>query len=283
MRKFLKIIATAAVVMFAGCNATGPSANAATTGYEGKQVATYLQGAHVDVESAKSKLEAAGFEIVTTYAPVKKGHTVIFTNAALKAEAAKPGRGHAAILRLFIDDKEKTISFNNPVYFGKAYMQGDYNHAVFNAQLESISKAFPGLKDSVDKWEFNGLASYHFMIGMPYYEDQDVVGEGTNADLLAKADKYKKGKMKVFEIKLSENSTLLGYELGKRTSKFTKKIGRVNAGLLPWTIAIENGKASALSAKYHIALSYPLLDMNGFMGIMTVPGAVVKDLEKVFK
>ena len=282
MRKFLKIVATAAVVMFAGC-ASGPSVNLPTTGLEGTEISTYLQGAHIDVKTAKSKLETAGFEIVTTYAPVKKGHTVIFTNAALKAEAAKPGRSHVAILRLFIDDKEKTISFNNPVYFGKAYMQDDYNHDVFNAQLQTIQKAFPGLKESVDKWKFDGLADYHFMIGMPYYDGQDVVGEGSNAELLAKADKYKKGKMKIFEMKLSETSTLLGYELGKRTSKFTKKIGRANAGLLPWTVAIENSQAKALSAKYHIALSYPLLDLGGFATIMTVPGAVVKDLEKVFK
>lgn len=286
MKKFLKIISSALLLMFAGCSSSGvesPTAGGSAASFEGTSVNTYLQGAHVDVKSAKSKLEAAGFEIIATYKPVKKGHTVIFTNDALKAEAAKPGRAHAAILRLFIDDKEKIISFNNPVYFGKAYMQDDYNHDIFNAQLESISKAFPGLKASADKWEFDGLAGYQFMVSMPYYQDQEVVGEGSNDDLLAKANKYKQGKMKVFEIKLSQNSTLLGYELGKRTSKFTKKIGRANAGLLPWTVAVENGKAKALSAKYHIAISYPLLDMSGFMGIMTVPGAVVKDLEKVFK
>jgi len=285
MRKLLKIVATAAVVMFAGC-ASGPSASLPDTGYEGKKINAYFQGSHVDVNSAKSKLEAAGFEIVATYAPVKKGHTVIFTNAALKAEAAKPGRSHVAILRLFVDDKEKTISFNNPVYFGKAYMQDDYNHNVFNAQLQSIQKAFPGLKESVDKWDFDGLADYHFMIGMPYYDGQDVVGEGSNAELIAKANKYKKGKNKigkVFEIKLSDTSTLLGYEIGRRTSKFIKKIGRANAGLLPWTVAIENSQAKAMSAKYHIAISYPLLDLGGFATIMTVPGAVAKDLEKVFK
>jgi len=283
MKKILKIIATIALVMFTGCSTSVPSIGTTTTGYEGKEISAYLQGTHIDVDSAKSKLEAAGYEVVATYKPVKKGHTIIFTNAALKAEGAKPNRGHAAVLRLFIDDKEKTISFNNPVYFGKAYMQDDYNHEVFNAQLENINKAFPGLKNSVDKWEFDDLAGYHFMVSMPYYEDQDIVGEGTNADLLAKANKYKKGKMKIFEIKLSQNSTLLGYGLSKRTSKFVKKIGRANAGLLPWTVAIEDGKARAMSAKYYIALSYPLLDMSGFMKIMTVPGAVVKDLEKVFK
>lgn len=283
MKKLLKIIATIALVMFAGCSTTTPSATATATGYEGKKISTYLQGNYIDIDTAKSKLKAAGYEIVAVYKPVKKGHTIIFTNDALKAEAAKPGRGHAAILRLFIDDKEKTISFSNPVYFGKAYMQDDYNHEVFNAQLENINKAFPGLKGSIDKWKFDDLADYHFMVSMPYYEDQDIVGKGPNSELLAKADKYKKGKKKIFEIKLSKNSTLLGYELGKRTSKFTKKIGRANAGLLPWTVLIEDSKARAMSAKYYIAISYPLLDMGGFMGIMTVPGAVVKDLEKVFK
>ncbi|MDD2791090.1 MAG: hypothetical protein PHU40_10555, partial [Sulfurimonas sp.] len=87
----------------------------------------------------------------------------------------------------------------------------------------------------------------------------------------------------VFAIKLSDTSTLLGYDLGKRTKKFVDKIGRANAAILPYCIAIENGKATALSAKYYIAISYPLLDMSGFMGIMTVPGAIVKDLEKPFQ
>ncbi|MDQ7068831.1 MAG: hypothetical protein Q9M40_13195 [Sulfurimonas sp.] len=192
-------------------------------------------------------------------------------------------RSNIAVLRLFVDDQEKMISITNPVYFGKAFMQEEYNHAVFNGELEKINKAFPGLKASKDVWDFDGLANYHFMISMPYYKDVDVVGKGTNEELLAKARSYKKGKGLIFELKLSENSTLLGYALSKRTSKFVKKIGRANAAILPYCLTIENGKATALSAKYYIAVSYPLLDMNGFMGIMTIPGAVIKDYEKVFK
>ncbi|MDA3907696.1 MAG: hypothetical protein PF437_01280 [Sulfurimonas sp.] len=282
MTKTIAAILSATALFFSGCGSTsGPEV--VKTGYEGKKINTYFQGSYVDVKTAKSKLEAAGFEIVATYAPVKKGTTIIFTSSELKAEAAKPKRAQAAILRLFIDEKEKTISFNNPVYFGKAYMQSDYNHAVFNSQLEKINIAFPGLVASADEWDFDALAGYHFMVSMPYYEDTDLLGEGTNEELLAKANNYKDGKLKIFEIKLSDNSYLLGYKLGKRTAKFTKKIGRANAGLLPWTIVIEDGKATALSAKYHIAISYPLLKMGGFMGIMTVPGAVVKDLQKPFK
>ena len=281
MRKLLLAVLSASVVMFSACSTTSLSPSDAKTGLEGTKVNTYLTGEYVKVKVAEQKLKDAGFEIVAKYASVKKGTTIVYTDASLKAEAAKPGRSNAAVMRLFVDDKEKMISFTNPVYFGKAFMQDEYNHTVFNTVLEKINAAFPGLKPSVDVWDFDGLADYHFMISMPYYKDVDVVGEGTNEELLAKAKKKKKDF--IFELKLSDKTTLVGYALGKRTSKFVKKIGRANAAILPWCVTIEDSKATALSAKYYIAISYPLLDMNGFMGIMTVPGAVVKDLEKVFK
>jgi hypothetical protein len=269
-------------MMFSGCVGTS-AAPEAKSGLEGQKVNTYLVGEYVDVKTATSKLKEVGFEVVASYSSIKKGTTIVFTNAELKAEAAKPGRAHAAVLRLFVDDQEKMISITNPVYFGKAFMQNEYNHAVFNAQLEKINKAFSGLKASVDVWDFDGLAEYHFMVGMPYYAEPDTLAEGDTADLVAKAKAYKDGKELVFAIKLSDTSTLLGYELGKRTKKFVEKVGRANAAILPYCVSVENGKATALSAKYYIAISYPLLTMTEFMGIATVPGAIAKDLEKPFK
>jgi len=284
MRKLLTLIASLAVLSFSACS-TGSANPDAKSGLEGTQVSTYLVGAYMSAADAQTKLEEAGFSVVATYTPVKKGTTIVFTNDALKAEAAKPGRAHAAVLRLFVDDKEKMISFTNPVYFGKAFMQDDYKHAVFNAALESINGAFSELKPSKDELAFDDLSGYHFMMGMPYYADADELGKpaATTADAVTKAKEYKKGKAIIFEIKLSETSTLLGYDLGKRTKKFVKKIGRANAAILPYCVAIENGQATALNGKYYIAISYPLLDMGGFMGIATVPGAITKDLEKAFK
>ncbi|MBN2815252.1 MAG: hypothetical protein JXQ67_01110 [Campylobacterales bacterium] len=283
MRKLLTFLASIAVLSFTACSSTAPQV--ANDPYNGKEVATYLIGAEMSVADAKAKLTTAGFEVVAEYEPVKKGTTIVFTNEALKAEAAKPGRGYAAVLRLFVDKQEKMISITNPVYFGKAFMQADYNFEVYAAQLASLNAAFPGLTESADKYAYNELAGYHFMVGMPYFEEPDVLGtaSATTAEAVAKAKAYKKGKEIIFELKLSDNSTLLGYELGKRTKKFVNKIGRQNAAILPWVISIENGQAKALNAKYYIAISYPLLDMGGFMGIATVPGAITKDLEKAFK
>ncbi|MDQ7068832.1 MAG: hypothetical protein Q9M40_13200 [Sulfurimonas sp.] len=101
-----------------------------------QEISTYLVGDYINVTSAKEKLSSAGFEVVAEYKSVKDGITLIFTNEALKKEASKPKRGHIAVLRLFVDNKEKMISFTNPIYFGKAFMQDEYNAKVFRAVLK---------------------------------------------------------------------------------------------------------------------------------------------------
>lgn len=248
-----------------------------------KDVSTYLIGSYMKANEAKAKLVESGFDVIASYASVKKGTTIVFTNDALKAEGKKEGRAHASVLRMFVDDKEKMISITNPLYFGAAFMQDDYEAAVFQTQLDTINNAFPSLTGSMDKIDSSDLSSYNFMFGMPHYEDADALGEGTQSSLLAQARAYKKGKLLVFELKLSETSTLLGYDLGKRTKKFVKKIGRANAAVLPYCISVENGKATSLEAKFYLALSYPLLTMTKFTTIATVPGAIKKDLAKTFK
>ncbi len=248
-----------------------------------KDVSAYLIGSHMGVDSVKTSLNSVGFEVIAEYTPVKDGTTIVFTNSALKAEAAKEKRAHAAVLRVFVDDVEKMISITNPVYFGRAFMQDDYKSDIFEAQLASLNSAFNGLEGSSDKLDEDDLAGYRFMFGMPYYEDADELAEASNDELLEKVRSYKKGKNVIFELKLSDKSTLIGYDLGKRTKKFVKKIGRANAAILPYCISIENGVATALGAKYYLAVSYPLLSMGEFMTISTVPGAINKDLSKPFK
>jgi len=241
---------------------------------------TYKIAAYVDVATAKAKLTEAGFEVVGTYAPFEKGTTVLFTSAALKAAATKPGRGFAAVGRLLVDDERQQVHIANPVYFGKAFLQDDYNEATATAALASLEKSFGPSKDSDDGMEFSKLAGFHFMIGMPYYEDMGTVGKGATADLVARA-KAAKGTAGV--VQLGADSYLAFVELDSRTSSFVKKIGTEKSELLPWAVLIENGEAKALKAEYYIALSYPLLDLGGFANIMTAPAAVIKSLEKTFK
>jgi len=277
MKKIYTLIMSALVIGFCGCAGVSPEAEAGVK--VEKVVATYKIGAYADVESTKSKLASAGFDVVGTY-KTDAGTSVLYTNAAMKAMANKPTRALAAVGRILVDDERKQISIANPVYFGKAFMQKEYNHATASAVLGSLEKAFGPLKDSTDKWEFAGLAGYHFMVGMPYYEDMSIVGEGTTAELVAKAQ-ASKGTTAV--VKLSDDRYVAFVSLDRRTNGFVKKIGTQNGQLLPWAVLIEDGKAKALSAKYFIAISYPLLTMTEFMTIATVPGAIENDLKKIFK
>ncbi len=271
MRIFFKLLISLTVLFFSISSAVA-----------GETVSAYLQGAYVEESIAKIKLKEAGFEVIASYSAVKDGVTLVFTNEALKAEGAKPKRAHAAILRMFIDNQMKTVSITNPIYFGKAFMQDGYKKDVFVSQYKKISALFPGLIGSVDKLKFDDLADFHFMMGMPYYGDFDILAKASNEELLTKARAFKDGKLLVFELKLSNNTTLLGYDLGSRTKKFVDKIGRANAAVLPYSVAVENGVASALAPKYYLAISYPLLTMGEFMTISTVPGAILQDLQKPF-
>ena len=247
------------------------------------KISAYLVGKYISVNSAKSTLSRAGYDIVASYEPLENGTTILFTNKILKAQASKEGHAYAAILRLFIDKEEDRISITNPIYFGKAFMQDDFILDVYQNELNNIKANFHDLEDSEGELSFTTLSNYHFMMSMPYYRDMLELGEGNNGNLVEKLKSYKNSKYFVFELKLSDSSTLIGYDLERETKKFVTKIGRNNAAVLPYCISIENSKARALAPKYYLAISYPSLTMNQFTTIATVPEAIIEELSKPFQ
>ena len=261
---------------------TKDTAKAGVGEVKNDRVAAYLQGPLLSQDEVKAKLEAAGFTLLATYKVDKKGKmtSMVFTDQKLTDAASKEGRGFAASLRLLVDEKNNQISISNPVYVMKAFMQDDYNDALALATLKRLRDNFEGLQDSKDVVKYIRLPRYKFMNSMPVYEDMKEVASGTNDALLEKARKSKKV---IFEQKLSNGSTLLGVKLAKRTSKFVKKTGYQNSELLPYPVLIENGTAKILAPKYYIAVMYPLLTMSEFMTIATVPGAISKDCDKIFR
>ena len=244
------------------------------------KIAAFLRGKFMDIKTAKSTLIKAGFTIVGVTPVNKKGDliSIVFTDKNLEKMAAKKNRGFAASLRLLINTKDRHISITNPLYIAKAFMQKDFDEKVPKEVLAKITTNFIGLLNSKDTLKFQLLPKYQFMNGMPHYEDMTIVARGSN--LLSK---IKNNKKVLFVQNLENGSTLIGVKLGKRTEKFTSRIGTNNAGLLPYPILIENGEAKILEPKYYISVMYPLLQMSEFMTIATVPGAVIKDCEKVFK
>lgn len=282
MIKSMVFLTAAILLLFSGC-ATKETETAAVKEPNGQEVPAYYYAPFVDGSIAREKLEQAGFDIVATYAPTENSETIVITNSALKAAANKPGRGFAAILRVLVDREHQRIAYTNPVYFGKAFLQGEYDHAVATAAENALATTFEGAEPSKDVMNYDELIGYNFMVGMPYYKDTELLGEGEQGVLLSKLAEYKEGKKAVFRLELDKARTLVGFDLSKRTKRFLKKIGTQNAEMLPYTILVEDGKATALSPEYYIAISYPLLSMGGFMNIATVPGAIEKELRSPFE
>jgi uncharacterized protein (DUF302 family) len=244
------------------------------------RISAYLRGAFMEVKDVETKLKTAGFDILAS-APVNKKGTlisIVFTDKALITMASKEKRGFMATLRVLVDTKEKTISITNPLYMTKGFLQSDFDEKAAKRLLVQLIEVFPKLKNSKDVLKFQLLPKYQFMNGMPHYEDMIEVASGD--DLL---ERLKDNKKVVFTQKLENGSTLIGIRLGKRTRKFPKRIGRNNAGMLPYPILIENGKAMILDPKYYISYMYPMLKMTEFMTIATIPDAMVKDCTRVFR
>jgi hypothetical protein len=229
-------------------------------------IPAYYTAGYADAKTVKSKLQKAGFKVLSTSSPAGKSNlkVLVFTNKALTSIASKKTRGFAAIQRVMVDSKAKTLRVTNPTYWLKAFMQKDFKAGSDKAIVGSLKKALGKLTATKDVLKAGDLSGYHFMMAMPYYEDMIEV----NA----------KGKKKLFELKLANGSKLIAISMGK-TEGFVNKIGADKAILLPYTILIEGGKAYALHPKYYIALSYPLLSMGQFMDISSVPDAIEKALK----
>ncbi len=261
-------ILTKMLIVCALLVATAISAQAA-------KITAYYTAPYASAKTIKSKLAKAGFKVLATYAPA--GHdnqkVIIFTNKKLTALASKKSRGFAAIQRVMVDDKAKTVMVTNPSYWLAAFMQKAYKPEDASAVQTGINKALGKLTATKDVLDADDLSGYHFMIGMPYYQEM----------ITLKAGGKVKAKKKLFELKLANGATLIGVNMGKATEKFVDKIGADKALLLPYTILVEDGKGYALHPKYYIALSYPLLSMGEFMAISSTPDAIERKLKKIFR
>jgi len=236
-------------------------------------VSAYYSAPYQDVKTVKSNLGKAGFTVLNTYSPAKKGHLKVltFTNAKLKSMASKPKRGFAAIQKVLVNSKTKTVLATNPTYWLKAFLQKNFSGG--DAAIKSaLTKALGKLSPTADTLSSGKLSGYHFMMGMPYYEDMLELKNGA-----------KSVKNALYSIKLGNGATLYGVKMSKSSESFISKIGEDKALVLPYTILIEGGKAYALHAKYYLAISYPKLTMGQFMKISSVPGAIESQLKKSVK
>ena len=246
-----------------------------TTAATAKEITAYYEAPYQSVKSINSNLKKAGFKVLKIYAPAKKRYlrVIVFTNNQLISLASKKRRGFAAILKLVINKKTKHIRVMNPTYWLEAFLQKEYVPGSDTGIKTSLKKALGSLKPTSDTLSENRLASYHFMIGMPYY-----------TDMLSFPYKNKIRKRDVlFTLKLKNGSKLVGIKMPKSVEEFIETTGEENALILPYTILIEDGKAYALHGKYYIALSYPNLNMGKFIKMRSTPDKIEMTVKRILR
>jgi len=274
MKKVLVLLLLATSVLFAEVGFAD----------EGGKISAYLRGSLESPDSVKTKLSSAGFTVLSESSVNAEGTltSIVFTDDTLQSMANKNDRGFIASLRVLVDYVNKQISITNPIYFSKAFLQGEYDEAGAKAVLGKITSAFSGLSNSKDSLSSSKIKKYHFMIGMPYYGDMDTVANaGSSAELLEKLKA--KGSKLIFTQKLSEDRILVGVALDSNVASFTKTIGEKNALVLPYPILLEGGKAKILAPKYYLAICYPMLSMSHFMKISATPAKIESDCKNMFK
>ncbi len=277
------------------------SSNAAAENLKPFILASAVSGSQPQVVSeTKSKLTAAGFEIVGEYTPYAGSTIIIVSNDALKANAgATEFGGYGAVQRVAVTDMSGTIqvSFTNPVYMANAYrMKG---------QLTEVEAALSGALGNKNAYgskkglSAKKLQKYHYMFGMPYFDDPDVLAKHDSYDTAIKAVEAglaagKGGTSKVFRVDIpGKKQSVIGVALTEGESGDVFIMKEVDfkdtrsTAHLPYELLVhEDGKVYALGGKFRIAASFPDLSMAGshsFMGIMSSPAAIKKALSEASK
>jgi hypothetical protein len=246
----------------------------------------------------KSALIAQGFTIAGEYAPYPEAMVIVATNDELKSTAAKSERGgFGAAVRVSVTKvkDEVQVAYVNPVYMANAYrMQGDLADvaaklaAALGKQEEFGAKGLKAKK----------LRSYHYMVGMEYFDEPSVLAEYGSFEEAAAAVESglaagRGGVTKVYRIDVpGKKESVFGVALKAATEADKNMDDKYimheidfkefrSTAHLPYEILVSGNKVYALYARFRIAISFPDLSMmgsNSFMNIMDSPKAIRKAL-----
>ena len=257
------------------------------------------------VAAVKSSLKVQGFDEAGSYSPYAGATVIVVTSPELRAATAKAKfGGFGAGQRVAVTDyKGKLqVSYMNPAYLGAAYGLGK-----LETVSEKLKKALGATKEfgAVDGLKAEALApgTYHYMVGMPYFQQVDVLAKYPDyPTALAAVEKGltagKGGTKKVYRIDMPERQVSVfgvaivtgdGIDKGhKDTDKEIMDILdwqelRITAAL-PYEVLVQGGEVVALRGRYRIALHSPDTKMagaHGFTKIMSAPGGIKAALKSV--
>jgi uncharacterized protein (DUF302 family) len=249
-------------------------------------------------------LKDNGFTVIGSYHPAKKASlkVIAFTRPDFKYTVVKvKDRGAlAAAMRVGLVKKGNTItvSYTNPEYVLRAYLQNDFNKykSFFNKFSNDIKQAFSSIGSDFapfgGKIKTDKLKKYHYKFMMPYFTDPVELKEFSSfaegvKTIEANLKKRVGQTVLVYKIKF-RNKEVAVYGVGllhkeDGEPRFLPKIGVDNVAGMPYEIILQGKKATILHGKYRLALYWPDLSMGKFMKIMSTPGEIEDTFEKICK
>jgi hypothetical protein len=255
------------------------------------------------------QLKTNGIVVVGQYQPAndKNRWLIVFSSDELQSAVKKVGglTGFASTLRIALtaENGKTVVSYTLPEYWGNAYFRADYDkvaslYAALKTKLETSMKAcgsFSGKTFGSEKGlETKELRKYHYMIGMPYFEDIVELGKYQNyAAAIATIEKNIKSGAS--GVKLVSKVSIPGKELTLYTfalngsngeSKFLPIIDKgspKHTAFLPYEVLVNGNTVVMLHGRFRIALSFPDLTMGTFSKIMATPGDIENALKQIVK
>lgn len=231
-----------------------------------QKVPAYLVGVSASLGDVESKLKANGFEILATTNDV-----ITITNDELKSTNT-----YVATLQVYVGISELRVQ--NPEYFGLAYLGQKYQKGQFSKTLDALKKSLGSLRGSSEELEAKELPDYHFMMGMPYFDEPITVASGSQIY------KQLEGNSKIlYHLRLPNGTILVGHQLSRETNRFLKTLKQThNHQVLPYEALVYSTKVNIMNPKYYLALSFPQLSMTQFMKISDIPGKIEEDIEMAY-
>ena len=251
-------------------------------------------------DQLKDKINESEFSLLGTYqVGGQEDLTVIaFTNEQTTSVCSKASKQGvmAAIYRIGLEKTANgiVVSTVNPEYQWRAYLTENYNASDFtdlNAQYSTFCKKIGNgnLVPFGGEIEADDLEDYHYMMGMPYYDDQVKIGSFDSHEQAVqriKTNLESNSQLKlVYSLQDQKNQLtvfgigLLDPKIGE--SHFLSIIGQSHVAAMPYELIVDGKEVKMLHGRFRFALYWPELTMGTFTKIMSTPGDVEDQMKQL--
>lgn len=263
-------------------------------------------GLEQQVVATRSALEQAGFTIAGEYAPLENAAVIVATHPLLlEAAALTELGGFAAAQRVSVTAREAgtEVAFVNPVYVQHAYrVQGDLGPV-----LEKLSAALGNQASfgAEKKMTAKKLAKYHYMIGMPRFDDVlELASFASHEEALTAVENglAREGDAltRVYRIDVPGTDQVV-FGVGMKATGADEDEQDIDSAwqmsvvdfddyskvaYFPYELLVNGNEIEALHMRFRMAVHFPDLSMagkHGFTKLIASPGATEEALETLLK